>query len=149
MFLEKMFGNVFGIIWLVVFIVAVLSLLIWTFSKKEKVVKETMEEVKKELIKDTYKDFIIEENDEGKFEILKSDEKINKVFDSFEDCKIFIDVILLRRENNSSYEIIEIDGFFKVRKKGNERTIRKFSTQEEAEDYVKEKESNDWSKVNR
>ena len=143
MFLEKMFGNVFGIIWLVVFIVAVLSLLIWTFAKKEKVVKETMEEVKKELIKDTYKDFIIEENDEGKFEILKSDEKINKVFDSFEDCKIFIDVILLRRENNSSYEIIEIDGFFKVRKKGNERTIRKFLTQEEAEDYVKEKESND------
>ena len=43
-------------------------------------------------------------------------------------------------EDISVYEIVEIEGSFKVRKKGSERTIRKFATKEEAANYVKEKE---------
>ena len=38
------------------------------------------------------------------------------------------------------YEIVEVDNFFKVRKKGSDRTLRKFATLDEAEDFVKEKE---------
>ena len=44
------------------------------------------------------------------------------------------------KEISEVYEIIEQDGFFKVRKKGSERTIRKFLTELEAINYVKEKE---------
>ena len=138
MFFEKMFGSLFGLIWLVIFIVAVFVLLIREIVRKEKVIK-----IEKELLKEVYKKNIIEENEEGLFEIKKEDGSIVKTFSTFEDCKVFIDVLLLRKEEVSSYEIVEADGFFKVRKIGSSRTIRKFDTEEEAEMYVKEKESND------
>lgn len=151
MFLENLFGSLFGLIWLIVFIVAVLALLVWAFIKKDKEIivvereeeiEEKVEEVKSSL-KEEYKNFNIEENENNKFEV-KKNEKSLKTFDSVEDCKMFIDVLLMRNEEKESiYEIVEIDGFFKVRKKGSERTIRKFSTLEEAEDYVREKENND------
>jgi hypothetical protein len=44
-------------------------------------------------------------------------------------------------EKTSEYEIVEVDGLFKVRKVGSERTIRKFITKKEAVEYVKEKEN--------
>jgi len=152
MFFEKMFGNLFGMIWLIVFILGTLSLLVWMFVKKEKVAE--VEE--KQLIKEVYNDFIIEENNEGKFEVKNEEDITVKVFDNIEDSKMFVDVLLLRNESHddielkdSNYEIVEINGFFKVRKKGSERTLRKFVTIEEAQNYVKEKDSNDWSKINR
>jgi len=139
MFLEKTFGNLFGIIWLIIFILAILGLLVWLFIKKEKV-----EEVeKRELVKEQYNGFSFEETEDGKFEVKKEDGNVVKTFDKLEDCKVFVDVLFLRSENDSNYEIAEEDGFFKVRKKGSERTLRKFKTEEEAENYIKEKESND------
>jgi hypothetical protein len=36
MFLEKLFGNTFGLIWLIVFLVVVLGLIVFLFIKKEK-----------------------------------------------------------------------------------------------------------------
>ena len=141
MFLEKTFGNVFGIIWLLIFILAVLGLLVWLLIKKEKV--EIVE--KRELIKEDYNGFSFEETEDGRFEVKKEDGSVVKTFDKLEDCRVFVDVLLLRSEieNDSNYEIVESDGFFKVRKKGSERTLRKFETEEEAENYIKEKESND------
>ena len=140
MILEKMFGNLFGIIWLVVFILAVWCLLIYLlFVKKDKLEEVT----KKDLIKEIYKECIIEENFEGKFELKNNDGTIIKSFDSLEDAKIFVDVSILRKEDDSNYEIIEVDNNFKVRKKGSERTLRKFATMEEAQNFVKGKGKND------
>lgn len=139
MIFEKMFGNLFGIIWLIIFILAILALLIWMFIKKNYFLENGGRNQEKELIKEIYKDVLIEENKEGKFEI----QKFGKIFDSVDDCKIFIDVLFLRNENNSNYEVFEAEGFFKVRKKNSERTLRKFYTREEAEDFIKEKEEND------
>ena len=163
MFLENLFGSTFGIIWLLVFTVAVLALLVWLVVKKDKEiieikvkdeekveevvvapVEEKVQEVKVPFKKE-YKGFLIEENENNKFEV-KKEEKVLKTFGAVEDCKMFVDVLLLREEeskSDSAYEIVEVDGFFKVRKKGSERTIRKFETLEEAEDYVREKEDND------
>lgn len=146
MFLEKLFGNIFGLIWLIVFTLGILALLVWMIIKKDKVIsEEVVEEVKKEYLKEEYSGFLIEENENNKYEV-KKDDRVLKTFDVVSDAKMFIDVLLLREEENqkeSVYEIVEIDGFFKVRKKGSERTIRKFATLEEAEKYVKEKEIDD------
>lgn len=152
MLLENLFGGIFGFIWLSIFIVGVLSLIVWQLVKKDKVsdkqdsvekIKE-VEEVKeiKELIKEEYKGLVIEEVENNIF-VVKSEGKIVKKFDKYTDCKVFIDVVFLRKENDSNYDIVEIDGSFKVRKKGSERTIRKFDTYEDAENFVKEKENND------
>lgn len=146
MFLEKLFGNIFGLIWLIVFTLAILALLVWMIIRKDKVTcEEVVEEIKKEYLKEEYKGFLIEENENNKYEV-KKDDKVLKTFDTVSDARMFSDVLLLREEESekeSVYEIVEIDGFFKVRKKGSERTIRKFATLEEAEEYVKEKEIDD------
>ena len=140
MIIENMFKSLFGIIWLITFVLSVLALLIWLFVKKEKVAEEN----KKVLIKYEYKCFLIEENESAKFEVKKlNEDKVYKIFEKEEDAKIFIDVLFLRSESTSMYEIVEQDGFYKVKKKGSERTVRKFNTEEEAEDYIKEKENND------
>ena len=148
MLLEKLFGNLFGLIWLLVFIGAIIFLIVWLFIKRDFVEKKE-DVVKKELLRENYGGFLICENEEGKYELKKENGILIKVFDSLEDAKVFVDVLLLRNENDSVYEIVEIGGFFKVRKKGSERTLRKFETEEEAENYVKEKGNNDWSKVDR
>lgn len=122
MFLEKMFGNTFGLLWLAIFSLSILALVVWLFIKKDKVVKNDL----------------VSNNREEKVE-----EKIEVAAPIVEQTKEPI-----KEEKKSNYEIIEIDGFFKVRKVGSERTIRKFATNEEALSYVKEKE-NDWSKINR
>lgn len=142
MFLERIFGNLFGIIWLGIFTLAILILFIWLLLKKEKN-NEIVNNEEKEYLMETYKEYVIEEKESGEFEV-KKEGHILKSFNNFGDCKIFIDVLLLRDEKRENiYEIIEVDGFFKVRKKGSERTIRKFNVLEDAQDYVKEKENND------
>ena len=153
MFFERMFGNLFGIIWLIIFVIAVFSCLIWMLLKREKAIIEENEIVgeEKELFKEEYKGFFIEENEKGMYEVTNDKKESLKVFNSLNDSHVFVDVILLRDEcereedeaEESVYEIVEIDGFYKVRKKGNERTIRKFASKEEAINYVKEKETND------
>ena len=155
MLLENLFGGVLGFILLCVFIVSTLFFLVYQLVKKDVVLYEekTVEDAKKvtkikELIKEEYKGFVIEEDENNNF-VVKDEVKILKKFDKYGDCKVFIDVISLRKESNFNYEIVEIDGFFKVKKKGNERIIRKFVTYQEAENYVKEKENNDWSRTNR
>lgn len=115
MFLEKMFGNTFGLIWLIVFSLAVLALIVWLFIKTDKVVEN--------------KPIVSEEQE--KVEVSK--EEIASVVEAVKEDK--------KEEKLSDYEIVEIDGSFKVRKTGSERTIRKFSTYEEASNYVKEKEN--------
>ena len=155
MLLENLFGGVLGFILLCVFIVSTLFFLVYHLVKKDVLLYEekTVEDAKKvtkikELIKEEYKGFVIEEDENNNF-VVKDEVKILKKFDKYGDCKVFIDVISLRKESNFNYEIVEIDGFFKVKKKGNERIIRKFVTYQEAENYVKEKENNDWSRTNR
>lgn len=115
MFLEKMFGNTFGLIWLVIFSLAILALIIWLFVKKDRIVKTDL----------------VSNNMEEKVE-----EKTEETAPIVEEVKEPV-----KEEKKSSYEIVEIDGFFKVRKVGSERTIRKFATNEEALNYVKEKEN--------
>ena len=115
MFLEKMFGNTFGLIWLIVFSLAVLALIVWLFIKTDKVVEN--------------KPIVSEEQE--KVEVSK--EEIASVVEAVKDDK--------KEEKLSDYKIVEIDGSFKVRKVGSERTIRKFPTYEEASNYVKEKEN--------
>ncbi len=115
MFLEKMFGNTFGLIWLIVFSLAVLALIVWLFIKTDKVVEN--------------KPIVSEEQE--KVEVSK--EETASVVEAVKEDK--------KEEKLSDYEIVEIDGSFKVRKVGSERTIRKFPTYEEASNYVKEKEN--------
>ena len=38
MFLEKMFGNTFGMIWLIIFSLAVFALIVWLLVKKDKMI---------------------------------------------------------------------------------------------------------------
>ena len=143
MFLEKIFGNVFGVIWLIIFLLSIGSLLAFVMLKKKD------EQVIKEYHKETYKEYSIEENEDGKYDV-KKEETLLKTFDSIEDCKVFVDVVELRNyESTSIYEIVEEEGFFKVKKKDTQRTIRKFSDKIDAENYIKEKENNDWSKTDR
>ena len=131
MFLEKMFGNTFGMIWLIIFSLAVLALIVWLLVKKDKAIAKT------NVIK-------VEENEVVTTgEVKAQEEKKEEVIASVEEIKEE-----KKEEKNSVYEIVEVDGFFKVRKIGSERTIRKFSTRKEAVEYVKEKE-NDWSKNDR
>ena len=119
MFLEKIFGNLFGIIAIIVFVVAIIVLLIFEFLKKNDC--EESELVKQVIVTKT--------------KTIDNETVVEKS----SDCEnVFVD-----------YEIVEIDDFFKVRKKGSERTIRKFVTKDEALVYVKEKSNNDWSKNDR
>lgn len=129
MFLEKMFGNTFGMIWLIIFSLAVFALIVWLLVKKDKMITKinTSKVEEKEVVITT----------EVKSQNVKKEEVVAPIK---EEKKT--------EEKTSEYEIVEVDGLFKVRKVGSERTIRKFITKKEAVEYVKEKE-NDWSKINR
>ena len=131
MFLEKMFGNTFGMIWLIIFSLAVLSLIIWLLVKKDKIIAKINAFKTEE--KEVVKTFEVKVQDDAKEEVIAPVEEIKEE---------------KKEEKNSVYEIVEVDGVFKVRKIGSERTIRKFSTRKEAVEYVKEKE-NDGSKNDR
>lgn len=114
MLLEILFGSTFGLIWLIVFLVAILALIVWLFIKKEKDLENSNE--KEEIINEKEEANVIE-----KEEIVEVKEEI--------------------KENvNNEYEILESDdGFFRVRKIGSERTLRKFATKMEAEDFVEKR----------
>lgn len=121
MIIEKLFGNTFGMIWLVVFMVAVLGLIVFMFVKKDKVVttEDHMEEVREE-----------------------TNEKVEEIVENTEDSSNAEELVAETSEVpvNTEYEIIESeDGFFRVRKVGSERTLRKLSTRSEAEEYIKAK----------
>lgn len=148
MFFEEMFGNLFGLIWLILFSLGVIVLLIWMLIKKDSKINEVEEN--NEIILINYKNFYIEKKENNKFEISDTEGKVIKNFVSLEDAKFYVDALLLRSEEmeneegkDSLYEIFKSEGFFKVRKKGSERTLRKFDSEEEALNYVKEKENND------
>ena len=128
MIIDKLFGNMFGMIFLVVFMLVVLALIIFMFLKKDNI-----EDVEEQINDNTHEDIV------------------NEVVEDKENVSSIQEVTVQSSEStsNSEYEIIESeDGFFRVRKVGSERTIRKFSTRKEAVEYVKEKE-NDWSKNDR
>lgn len=112
MLFERMFGNIYGYIWLLIFLAAVVALILWIVFKKENNVKIVSEEKKEEMV---VKEAVVIE------ETSVAEEK---------------------KENNESneYEIIESeDGFFRVKKVGNERTLRKFSTRIEALNFIDKK----------
>ena len=122
MFLEKMFGNTFGMIWLIIFSLAVFALIVWLLVKKDKMITKinTSKVEEKDVVTTT----------EVKSQNVEKEEVVAPIK---EEKKT--------EEKTSEYEIVEIDGSFKVRKTGSERTIRKFPTYEEASNYVKEKEN--------
>ena len=119
MFLEKMFGNTFGMIWLIIFSLAVLSLIIWLLVKKDKIIAKINAFKTEE--KEVVKTFEVKVQDDAKEEVIAPVEEIKEE---------------KKEEKNSVYEIVEVDGVFKVRKIGSERTIRKFSTRKEAVEYA-------------
>jgi len=125
MFLEKLFGNTFGLIWLIVFMAIVLGLIVFLFVKKEKNEKEIV-------------------GDEEKVERVVEETSTVEKEEKFEET--VIDEVKMEENSvatTSEYEIIESeDGFFRVRKAGTERTLRKFATKEEAVEFVKQKENN-------
>ena len=116
MFFERMFGNIYGYIWLLIFLVAVIALVLWVLLKKENKIKVVNEENKEEIVT---KEEVVEETPIKETVVIEE-----------------------KKENNESneYEIIESeDGFFRVKKVGNERTLRKFSTRIEAENFIDKK----------
>lgn len=118
MLLEKLFGNTFGLIWLIVVMVASLGLIVFLFSKKEN------NNIKKEDVKS------VEEISINK-EVVEQAVNEEIVIEEKEEVKVA-----------SEYEILESnDGFFRVRKVGSDRTLRKFSAKEEAVEFVKQKEN--------
>ena len=76
MLIEKLFGNTFGMIWLVVFMVAVFGLIVFMFVKKDKAVGEEKQnvEVKEEVIEE-----IVENN--------IRDEEIRKAISTLSDIQ--------------------------------------------------------------
>ncbi len=123
MLLEKLFGSTFGLIWLLIFIVVVFVLIIWLLIKKDNVCVNSDEQVESTSN--------IDINEEK--EVFAQENKV--VEESKYENKEHV-------SPNSEYEIIESeDGFFRVRKVGTERTLRKFATMEEAKAFIKGKEN--------
>ena len=120
MFIEKLFGNTFGMVWLIIFLAAVLALMLWIILKKEK--EEKIVEINEEVTP-VVEEVPVEVKEEVKETV----------------------------SNDSEYEIIESeDGFFRVRKVGSERTLRKLATRVEAENFIEKRGlKHDWSKANR
>ena len=123
MLLDKLFGNTFGMIWLIIFMVAILALFCWLlfFNKdnKEKNIIDNKNEKEIENIKE------IEGNSNEEIEgnVLVEEQEVESKKSIF-----------------GNYEIIERkDGFFRVRKNGSDKILRKLSSREEAIQYIKER----------
>ncbi len=109
--MERLFSSSLGIVLLIIFLVAVLVLLIWLLFWKDKGVETKNEE-------ETFNEVLIENED-----IKKTDERVNE------------------NDEQKGYVIEKSDdGFFRVKKVGSDRTLRKFSTLKEAESFVEMKE---------
>lgn len=119
MFLEKMFGSVYGKIWLIILLVAILALIVFLLFKKGKEEEPTIEESE-------------EKNKEES--VVEGTTKPQSIVKEQDEIVDYGDFIIVESE----------DGFFRVRKKDNERTIRRFSTRVEAENYIEKRNlSND------
>lgn len=136
MFLEKLFGNTFGYVWLIIFMVASLLLIVVLFAKKERTVNNAVKEVSVE------KEEIIEEVKETLAENVVEPEKIveEKVV-MVEEVKVeeglAVDTV---QDVINGYEIVKsVDGFYRVRKVGSDRTLRKVSTKIEAENFIEKR----------
>ena len=171
MLLDKIFGSVFGMVWLIVFLVAILGLLVWLLLKKEKVnVLEVKQDgaVNREIIEGKVdanevvdniseqdnKIYEIVESEDGFFRVKKVDSgKVLRKFGTKEEAQNYIsekentNVVNVEEKKeveqiSDVYEVIPgEDGFFRVRKIGSDKTLRKFSTLKEADDFVEEKEN--------
>ena len=107
MFFDRLFGNVFGYIWLLILVVGIIALFLWVLLKKED------------------KTSVLEEKEEVVVEEVVEDKK---------------NIMVEETKKDSEYEIIVgEDGFFRVRKVGSERTLRKFATRIEAENFIDKK----------
>lgn len=124
MFIENLFGNVFGLVWLIIFLVAVVALIFWIILKKEK-------------------ENIVIENVDEKLEIEEKEEVKEEIKTIWPKAVVKQETIEQTKEKkvpDNEYEIVESeDGFFRVKKVGNERTLRKFSTRVEAENYIEKR----------
>lgn len=127
MFLEKLFESVYGKIWLIILLVAILALIVYLLIKNEKreIVKKEADEEK------NFNEDSVNANEESHVET----ENIEK--DNREDIEEKTDDEL---PDYGEFVIVKgIDGFFRVRKKESERTIRKFATVIEAENYIEKR----------
>ena len=122
MFIENLFGNVFGIIWLIIFLVAILALIFWVILKKEK-------------------EIVLEEKvEESNDEVVEEKEEVRTIWPTPVMKKEVSEQTKKENVSNNDYEILESDdGFFRVRKVGTERTLRKFSTRVEAENFIEKR----------
>ncbi len=123
MFLEKLFESIYGKIWLIILLVALLALIVYLLVKNEKnEIRETVEEVNKDSEKcEDNKEEVVENNTET-----VEEEKENKIEENVPDYGEFV---IIKGD----------DGFFRVKKKDSERTIRKFATIIEAENYIEKR----------
>ena len=76
MFLENMFGNLFGLIWLIIFILGIAALIIWLFIKQNKVEEVEKNEISNDVdvVEEEKKVEVVEEKtiSEG-YEIVEQD----------------------------------------------------------------------------
>ena len=178
MLLDKIFGSVFGMVWLIVFLVAILALLVWILLKKEKenvlgmkqeakssseIVEEKVvaSEVVDNVSQQDNKIYEIIESGDGFFRVKKVDSgKVLRKFGTKEEAQNYVS----EKENNNfvnmeekkeveqiskTYEIMSgEDGFFRVRKIGSDKTLRKFTTRKDADSFIKEKENVSWLILN-
>ena len=124
MFLEKLFESIYGKIWLIILLVAMLALIVYLLVKNEKnEVKEIVEKVNNDS----------NEHEDNKEEVVQNDtetiekEKEDKVIE--ENVPDYGEFVIIKGD----------DGFFRVKKKDSERTIRKFATIIESENYIEKR----------
>lgn len=117
MFFEDTFGNIFGILWLVIFIGGIVALALWLIFREE---KENVNAVKEETV------------DDAQEEIVENQVVDEEMIEDKADEKRIVEEVRYRIDSGE-------DGFFRVKKVGDDRTIRKFSTKLEAINYVNEK----------
>lgn len=126
MLLEKIFANLYGVISLISLMVILLGIMMWVLLKKDTnnrqdnvLIKEEKEETVS--VTDTTKEETVIET---------PDVQQEKGIIANVNCDIV----------NTEYEIVESeDGFYRVKKVGNDRTLRKFSTRIEAENYIEKR----------
>lgn len=127
MFLEKLFESIYGKIWLLILLIAILALIVYLLVKNEK-----REVVNKKHDEEKNTDEVSINNSEESHvenEIVQ-DENIDTIEEKTDDVlPDYGEFVVVKGD----------DGFFRVRKKESERTIRKFATIIEAENYIEKR----------
>lgn len=127
MFLEKLFESVYGKIWLIILLVAILALIVYLLIKNEK-----REAVKKEADEEkNFNEDSVNANEESHVETenIEKDNRENIEEKTYDELPDYGEFVIVKGT----------DGFFRVRKKESERTIRKFATVIEAENYIEKR----------